>query len=279
MALTQKVDKVEGKALSTNDYTNEEKGQVAKIGGKQDTLTLTVKDNGNIVIGNIAGQTKEFMSATPSGDPLHYAYIDAGAKWSSSTGYWSLNGLTDITTEEMREIYNVGFIGDLSHNPLCGLKAKIRTNLLRVGGVNYNFSNESIKSLAYDNNVIEIINLKTTNGQYEDSIYASDATTLFYGCTNLKAIYGNLRISGAWTNTFYNCANLQRVRIGELKKSIDFSDCPNIDKDSVLYAIDKSVATSAITITLHPTAYAKYSADSDIVAALSSKTYVTLISA
>ena len=34
-----------------------------------DTLALTVKDNGNIVLANIQGQSKEFMPATPSGDP------------------------------------------------------------------------------------------------------------------------------------------------------------------------------------------------------------------
>ena len=106
-----------------------------QINGKQDALTLTVKDNGNIVLANIQGQSKEFMPATPSGDPMHYAYVTAGAEYNDTgadivktapwadmvdddytgdygktvvhkAGYWYLNGLGDLTTDEIRKIYN-----------------------------------------------------------------------------------------------------------------------------------------------------------------------------
>ena len=56
----------------------------AMVGAKQDALTLTVKDNGNIVLSNIQGQSKEFMPATPSGDPMHYAYEAAGAEYNDT---------------------------------------------------------------------------------------------------------------------------------------------------------------------------------------------------
>lgn len=55
-----------------------------EINGKQEALTLTVKDNGNIVLANIQGQSKEFMPATPSGDPMHYAYVAAGAEYNDT---------------------------------------------------------------------------------------------------------------------------------------------------------------------------------------------------
>ena len=51
--------------------------------GKQEKLTLEVLNNGNIKIGNLNGQTKEFMPATPSGDPMHYAYEAMGAEYNS----------------------------------------------------------------------------------------------------------------------------------------------------------------------------------------------------
>ena len=276
--LSTKVDKVEGKGLSTNDYTNEDKAEVAKIAGKQDTLTLTVKDNGNIVLGNIAGQIKEFMPATPSGDPMHYAYIAAGATWSSSTGYWSLNGLKDITNEEMRKIHNFGFIIDLSKHVFMGKMAKIRTNYLRVGSPNYNGTSTPIENLAYGNTTIEVITLRETTGVYESNISAQNFDNAFYGCTKLREIHGRLQTSAIMTNTFSGCESLQRVRVWNLVANVSFKDCPNIDKDSILYAINNSAATSAITIRLHPTAYAKYSADSDIQAALAAKPLVTLIS-
>ena len=276
--LANRVEKITGKGLSTNDYTNEDKAEVAKIAGKQDTLTLTVKNNGNIVLGNIAGQTKEFMPATPSGDPMHYAYIAAGATWSSSTGYWSLNGLKDITNEEMREIHNFGFIIDLSKHVFMGKMAKIRTNYLRVGSPNYNGTSTPIENLAYGNTTIEVITLRETTGVYESNISAQNFNNAFYGCTKLREIHGRLQTSAIMTNTFSGCESLQRVRVWNLVANVSFKDCPNIDKDSILYAINNSAATSAITIRLHPTAYAKYSADSDIQAALAAKPLVTLIS-
>lgn len=54
-----------------------------KINAKQEKLTLEVLSNGNIKIGNLNGQTKEFMPATPSGDPMHYAYEAMGAVYNS----------------------------------------------------------------------------------------------------------------------------------------------------------------------------------------------------
>lgn len=71
-AVLDKSDKTEVEALGE------------EVATKQNELTLTVLDNGNIVIGNIAGQFKEFMPATPSGDPMHYAYEMDGAVYNAT---------------------------------------------------------------------------------------------------------------------------------------------------------------------------------------------------
>jgi hypothetical protein len=280
--LQKKVDKVTGKGLSTNDYTNEEKEQVAKIGGKQDTLSLTVKDNGNIVLGNIAGQTKEFMPATPSGDPMHYAYIDAGATWSSSTGYWSLNGLTDITNEQMRKIYNFGFLKIVKEYAMSALRAKIRTNLLRIGGDNITGNNNvDMTGFALNNNVIEVLTLKNTTGSYESYIMVTSLSEAFKGCSALQKIYGIIECSTitSITKAFVGCVALQRLRISALKKDISLSDSPLLDKESLLFIIQKANQTSAITITLHAEAYARLANDADVLAALAAQPNITLISA
>lgn len=46
-------------------------------------LSLSVKDNGNIILSNTNGESKEFMPATPSGDPMHYAYEAMEAVYNS----------------------------------------------------------------------------------------------------------------------------------------------------------------------------------------------------
>ena len=277
--LQKKVDKVEGKGLSANDYTNEEK---AKLEGKQDALTLTVKDNGNIVIGNIAGQTKEFMPATPSGDPMHYAYINAGATWSSSTGYWSLNGLKDITNDQMRNIYNFGFLKSVKEYAMSSLKAKIRTNLLRIGGDNLlGDYGPNMTGFALNNNVIEVLTLKNTTGNYEPYIKATSLHEAFKGCSALQKIYGIIECTEkpSMTQAFVGCVALQRVRITALMKDISFSDSHLLDKESLLYIIQKAKPTSAITITLHAEAYARLANDADILAALPAQPNISLISA
>ena len=87
-------DKVDGRFFHTSDSDAVKDSSIAKskldtaltneINGKQEALTLTVKDNGNIVLANIQGQSKEFMPATPSGDPMHYAYVAAGAEYNDT---------------------------------------------------------------------------------------------------------------------------------------------------------------------------------------------------
>lgn len=69
-------------------------------------LSLSVKDNGNIILSNANGESKEFMPATPSGDPMHYAYELLGqvsankAKYNSGDDYiietiWGKRNLVD----------------------------------------------------------------------------------------------------------------------------------------------------------------------------------------
>jgi hypothetical protein len=57
------------------------------VATKQQELTLTVLDNGNIRIGNLQGQTKDFMPATPSGDPMHEAYKLLGRTYNQNAVY------------------------------------------------------------------------------------------------------------------------------------------------------------------------------------------------
>ena len=290
-ALRGKVDKVDGKGLSTNDYTNADKAQVAEnkanIATKQDKLSVSLKGNGNIVINNLEGGAKEFMPATPSGDPMHYAYEAAGATWSSATGFWSLNTLTDITTEQMRKIYNMGFL-HIPSTMLGGSEmSDIRTNLGRTGKLNYTQASLNILAFAYGNKIIEVINLATriaNNGDQNSAgiVSINGMNTAFYGCEKLRMIYGRMsiaKVDAYYTqNAFYGCTALEEVRIDTLT-SLSFADSPNLSKASILYLVQNSKPTTAITITLHPTAYAMAKADSDIQSALASKPNITLISA
>jgi hypothetical protein len=137
---------------------------------------------------------------------------------------------------------------------------------------------------AYKNTVIEGVNLTNRNNtrninSYESVVAVTEANQAFFGCTNLRCIYGRLQLNGRVTEMFKGCSALERVRLYKLNRSISLEDCPSINVDSIVAAITNAAPTSAIVITLHPTAYAAMSVDLDVKAALAAQPLITLASA
>lgn len=267
-----------------------------KVNGKQDALTLTVKDNGNIVIGNIQGQNKEFMPATPSGDPMHYAYVAAGAKWNGTgadivkttpwadladddadktvvhkAGYWYLNGLGDITTKQMKTIYNntISFGDNLNMNELLARLA-IRTNFNKYFR-RTTFSLASVVAMLEYNTTIEVIRLCDSN-----SIFSISDASFVFTHSSIKNVIG---IMNAKKLSFEDCPYLRTIKIKGFTSNVSFKSSKYITIKSILYAINNEAATSAITITLHADAYARAMANADILAALEAHPNVSLASA
>ena len=65
----------------------------------------------------------------------------------------------------------------------------------------------------------------------------------------------------------------------KLKNDLYFGDSSKIDKESILYAVQNAFPIFAITITLHPDAYARLADDADVVAALEAQPLISLVSA
>ena len=279
---------------------------------KQDALTLTIKDNGNIVIANIQGQSKEFMPATPSGDPMHYAYEAAGAIWNGTgadivktapwadmvdddadkvvthkAGYWYVNGLGDITNEQMRVIFletnnflltvqysGQGYYSHISSRVNMPISEyKITIGRLRVGYMD---------AFRYASNLEAVIIPEYRGGTQPQYCFSpTDIDTMFAYASNLKFIYGlfNLVNCKYQSNTFISCTELRIIKLFSLKLNIDIRFSPKLTSKSILYMITNEAATSAITITLHADAYARAMANADIVAALQAHPNVSLASA
>ena len=214
---------------------------------------------------------------------LRDLYISAGAKYNEATGYYELNGLTDITEAEMRKIYRYAGTPQVKASHAY---SQIRTNFPSPG-----FYNGSIYDGMFYASKIEVINLGYKQSQPPTILepYVSlEGQNAFYLCKNLRIIYGRIekyRTINDWGLTFGECAELEEVRIYRLGTSIKFSWSPNLSKESVLYMITNAnppsgAAAGSIAITLHPTAYARLKDDADIVAALEAKGgVITLVSA
>lgn len=224
----------------------------------------------------------DYASKMSSGT-LRDLYISAGAKYNEATGFYELNGLTDIAEEEMRKIYK--YVGTpqvkASH-----AYSNIRTNFPSPG-----YYNGSLYDAMFYASKIEVVNLgyrQVNQPNHLEPFVMLEGKNAFYICKNLRIIYGRIEqsyVTKDWNLTFGECAKLEEVRISKLMTSIKLSWSPNLSKESVQYMIENAnppsgAAAGSITITLHPTAYARLKDDADIVAALEAKGgVITLVSA
>lgn len=277
-----------------------------QINGKQEALTLTVKDNGNIVLANIQGQSKEFMPATPSGDPMHYAYVTAGAEYNDTgadivktapwadmidddytgdygktvvhkAGYWYLNGLGDITNKQMRQIYAMSISEQTNiKNYLCA--KNIRTNFIMIDE-----DEDVISNLIVFSNVIvrrtpiEVLRVPTNRNEYANQ-YGFSISMIFFA-NKLKVIYGLLNCKSSLPSFNAYSSNIVAMKLFNVAKDYNINLLNQLSVKSVLYMINNEAATSPITITLHADVYNRCMANADILAALEAHTNVSLASA
>lgn len=219
---------------------------------------------------------------------LRDLYISAGAVYNEQTGYYELNGLTDITEEQMRTIYTESKSWTPSGWMLMP-ESKMRTNLPVTGG---RFTG-GIGSIFEHCPNIEVINMKGSFGTSDCVVYKNYQigemlVRSFRDCPKLKKIMGILNIdtqTSAEERIFEFDIALESVMLkGWQGWKFSFKSCPNISKESILYLINNSLLKTSTTgsapIELHPTAYARLKDDADIVAALEAKGgIVTLVSA
>lgn len=219
---------------------------------------------------------------------FQYTYYPHKAK------HYFLNGIGDLTEEDMLQIYderdaiyrlNKGRI--LQGN--TGIRTIFTAKIAQPGDLylkdgsdtvfkSYTFSGCSNLECLYFSRVGS--SESNDVGEWVIIMAAKEMTSTFNGCTKLKRISPiNVRYTEKFENTFIGCSALETVKLFNLKANISFSDSPNLTKASLLFMIEKSNASSAITITLHADAYATLAEDAEIVAALEAKPLVTLVSA
>ena len=265
-------------------------------------VDLGAAKTSDIQDGAITAQKLAADVRTKVDNPLRPLYIAAGAEYNDSgvdvaktapwgeivthkAGHYYLNGLGDITEEQMMHIYN--YKDAIKYLPK---REGYRNTLVRTYFTPCEVSGQKEPQYthsAFVNNLnLEVIvwttlntDINTLNISY---MYNSQgAHSMFYGCKKLKVIYP-MNVKSAATmeiNNFNGCSSLVEVRLFNLMLNTGFKDSPNISKQSILYIVNNAAPTSAITITLHSDAYARLADDADIVAALEAQPLVSLVSA
>ena len=255
--------------------TNADAELQTQINSKQEALTLTVKDNGNIVLANIQGQSKEFMPATPSGDPMHYYYISLGMKYDN--GFFQLNGLNLTASEALDTLKSLRIVNKKDRTNGCRFLS-FRTNIPDNYATTYTSTEQRLIMLACFAGIrtLEVVNIaNNTNINYP---LVCELGYAFLDCINLKKIIDYIKPTNV-NHAFDSCSSLSSVNIVQLSISISFSSCPLLSSESVLFMVQNEAATSPITITLHADVYNRCMANADILAALETHTNISLASA
>lgn len=228
-----------------------------------------------------------------SSGTLRDLYISAGAVYNEATGFYELNGLTDITEEEMRTIYEKTWGWWLALPNLSGFgDSSARTNIpcpdykrLYYQG-NCNFSSTFVVTGNVDN--LEVLNFNPIRYPDRDFTKLSIRNMNWMCQDNAKplTIMGNFDVGNVQDNDSLNIGgNIKTIYIKNLSKNIKFYNSNVLSKESVLYLINNAkpqsgAAAGSIAIALHSTAYARLKDDADIVAALEAKNgVITLVSA
>ena len=213
---------------------------------------------------------------------LRDLYISAGAVYNEATGFYELNGLPDITEEEMRVIYDRTWGWWLHLPSLKGFGTALpRTNIpcpdYKIIAYASNISMHSIFAVSGNADNLEVVNLRALyTPTIFDEIKIVDFNWAFQGDTNLREVQGIINVEKAKDSLSVG-GNIETINIKNLNTNIRFYNSQRLSKESVLYMINNSAATSAITISLNKAVYDVMKDDADIIAALAEKTNITLI--
>lgn len=170
-----------------------------------------------------------------------------GAVYNRDTGFFELNGLRDLTTEEMTLIYTTtAHYGATRSEIQTLIPANIRTN--------FNVASGTLGG-----------NLLTTTDCAIEVLAISSSHT--YGWTfpryslaqlsRLREITGPFYIRSLGGNNFEKLPKLERMKLRRLNFDLNLQWAAGFATDSIAYMIEYAQGATPITITLHPDAYAR----------------------
>ena len=207
--------------------------------------------------------------AEPVGGYSRRLYESYGAVYNEETGFYELNGFTDITEEEMWNIYRYLNFNDMSMfaglYPSDGVTLKVRTNIPFRLSVQNSSNNTAFKIphkwsyLCVNMRYVEkvVISKKT-----EDIYLCADnfigCNYLLYGCESLVEVEGVVdftKYEGNLSYVFTGCPKLKSFRLKGVHNNAAFTNSPNINLDTFTYIIENATNTKAITITVAPMIY------------------------
>ena len=184
-------------------------------------------------------------------------YVAAGAVYNQNTGFYELNGLTDITEEQMKVIYvqtnHMDYVENMREVfSVLKFRTNLGFNVIRRGtGLNFN-----LRDAFRENSNLEVLRLgNDTNDNWYLACY--DITNFTRNCFKLKKIIGYIQYVGSSNIDITGNYLLEEIRFKNIKVNLMIKDSPLISLESLQYLITNAANTSPITVTVHADVYAK----------------------
>lgn len=194
--------------------------------------------------------SKEDKAKLDGLSPKEQLFIDmwnsacgTNGKYNAETGFYELNGLTDITYEQALTIYRV--IGCETSNVY---RPNVRTVL---------FSGCAGMTIATWKRFENCYNIEVV--KHSDYVtYGNTTESMFDGCTKLRSILGivNINNTTVYSYMFRRCVKLENFTFKGLNNNLTISDSPLITYNTLEYLIDNALSNKVTTVTVHPTTYA-----------------------
>lgn len=177
--------------------------------------------------------------------------------YNSETGYFELNGITDIDYYEALRIYQYALEYP---NPTRIDNINIRTNLIKQSILSWNDLRPNIDSLFRSP---KLLTCRVSTDIYGGCL-ATSAKKAFNACPVLHTVYGIVDLYYIADKGVLNPCNaaventaLKNIKFSRLRQDFKLTQAPNLSLESMQYLINNAANTTPITIEVHPSMYAK----------------------
>lgn len=239
----------------------------AELAAKQDALTVS----DDLALSADARLSLTDMAKMRLFIDLWNTACGSFGRYNPATGFFELNGLTDITYAQAQVIYNHTQItshwvsyrfGNMENKgPL-----QVRTNLPRSCNNDGNGGSGATLSFVCHNPYIEVLNVATVTG-YRFAI--TSTSYCIANCSNLKKIIGEISIYGGGKNmnlmTLSSLYKLEEVELYNLRtgQTLRLETCPKLNFHTFDYLIKNAWTLNEgkdappASVVVHPDVYAR----------------------
>lgn len=213
------------------------------------------------------GNERTLARGLPSDMFRHYAErakVSASAtsacNFNYKTGYYEMNGLKDLSENDMIKIYNCGHF-DLVSGEQTG-KQNIRTNTLKTytdGLLSY-----CARGYLFRSSTMEVIYVGNNAAYF---FTPRQFLSMFKWCKKLVTISGGINmqyITQSITEAFEETSLLANIQLKNLRTDIDLHWSPNLTLESLQYLVNNRYTgtTTNITVTVHTDIFKKMTNES-----------------